>query len=114
MLDIRTYRAVQGGRDELVQIMAEEAVPMLRRYGVDVVAFGPSLRDDEHALLIRFFESMEERDEQLEGFYGSDEWLTRFDDRVMALIESFHIVVISAPRDLATAPAASSPSRPGP
>lgn len=31
MLDIRTYRTVPGGRDELVRIMAEEAVPRSRR-----------------------------------------------------------------------------------
>ena len=82
---------------------------MLRRFGVDVVAFGPSLQDDDHALLIRFFTSMDERDEQLERFYGSDEWLTNFDGRVMALIESYHTVVVPAPREVASTLATASP-----
>jgi len=103
VLDIRTYRTVPGGRQEFVRIMAEEAVPMLRRHGIEVVAFGSSLQDDEHALLIRFFGSLKERKVQLERFYGSDEWLKNFDDRVMALIESYHTVVIPTSRDVETA-----------
>jgi hypothetical protein len=109
VLDIRTYRTVPGGRDELVRIMTEEAVPMLRRHGIEVVAFGPSLQDDDLALLIRFFGSMQRRNEQLEGFYGSEEWLSHYDERVMALIASYHVVVIPASRDAATALAAARP-----
>ena len=107
VLDIRTYRTVPGGRDELIRIMAEETVPMLRRYGIEVVAFGPSLQDDDLALLIRFFESMQERDEKIESFYESEEWLSHYDERVMALIANYHVVVIPASHDAATALAAS-------
>jgi len=82
VLDIRTYRTVPGGREEFLRIMADEAVPMLRRYGIEVVAFGPAVQDDDHAILIRFFISLEERKRQLERFYGSEEWLTHHDPRV--------------------------------
>jgi hypothetical protein len=47
-LEIRTYRLASGGRQEFLRIMAEEAVPMLRRYGgVEVVAFGAAAQDDD-------------------------------------------------------------------
>jgi hypothetical protein len=107
VLDIRTYRTVAGKRDEFVRIMADGAVPMLRRYGVDVVAFGPSIHDDVHAFLIRFFRSLEEREEQLGRFYGSDEWLNTYDEHVMALIEVYHTVVTPASREVARALSAS-------
>jgi hypothetical protein len=103
VLDIRTYRIVPGGREEFLRIMADEAVPMLRRYGVEVVAFGPAVQDDNHAFLMRFFDSIEERKRQLERFYGSEEWLTRHDPRVMPLIETYHTVVLPASREIATA-----------
>ena len=58
VLDLRTYRCASGKRDEFVRLMAEGTVPMLRRDGIEVVSFGPSLHDDDHAYLIRFFESV--------------------------------------------------------
>jgi NIPSNAP len=103
VLDIRTYRTVPGARDELVRLMAEETVPMLRRHGIEVVTLGPSIRDEDHSFLIRFFESLEEREEQLARFYGSEEWLTNYDERVMTLIETYHVVVVSASRGVAMA-----------
>jgi len=103
VLDIRTYRTVPGARDELVRLMTEETVPMLRRHGIEVVTFGPSIRDEDHSFLIRFFESLEEREEQLARFYGSEEWLTNYDERVMTLIETYHVVVVPASREAAMA-----------
>lgn len=103
MLDIRTYRTVPGGREEFLRIMADEAVPMLRRYGIEVVAFGPAVQDDDHAILIRFFISLEERKQQLERFYGSEEWLTKHDPRVTPLIERYHTVVLPASPEVAAA-----------
>jgi hypothetical protein len=46
-------------------------VPRLHRYGVEVVAFGPSMLDDDHAILIRFFRSLEERKESSPGSTGA-------------------------------------------
>ena len=108
VLDIRTYRNGVGARDEFVRLMAEGTVPMLRRYGIDVVSFGPSVDDDDHSFLIRFFGSLQEREEQLASFYGSDEWLTTYDNQIMALIETYHTVVIPASREVALALATTS------
>ncbi|SRR6266542_4307329 len=103
VLDVRTYKCVPGGRNELVRIMTDEAVPMLRGYGIEVVAFGPSLRNDDHACLIRRFPSAAVRDEQLARFYGSEEWVTAYEERVMALIDAYHVVVIPEPARAALA-----------
>jgi hypothetical protein len=103
VLDVRTYKCVPGGRDELVRIMADEAVPMLGRYGIEVVAFGPSLRDSDHACLIRRFPSAAVRDDQLARFYGSEEWVRTYEERVMALIDAYHVVVIPEPPPAARA-----------
>ena len=100
VLDVRTYRIASGRRDELVRLFREEIRPMLDRHGIDVVAAGPSLVDDDGFTLIRSFDSLEQRREQLEGFYGSAEWLERFDAVVTELIEAYHVVVVPAPPGL--------------
>ncbi len=67
-----------------------------------MVAFGPSIHDEDHSLLIRFFESLEEREEQLARFYGSAEWLTKYDERVIKLIQAYHVVVVPASHEVAS------------
>lgn len=96
VLDVRTYRLVPDRRDEFDRIFREGALPMLERAGIEVVAFGPSLDDDNSYCLIRAFPSAAERREQLHAFYGSDEWLHNYDAAVMALIASYHVVLIES------------------
>jgi hypothetical protein len=97
VLDIRTYRLVPGARDEFDRIFREHAGPLLQRHGIEVVAAGPSLVGDDLYTLIRSFDSLDRRREQLEGFYGSDEWIENYDAAVSALIETYHTVVVQAP-----------------
>jgi hypothetical protein len=94
VLDIRTYTLVPGGGAEFDRIFREGARPMLERFGIRVVAYGPSLAEDDRYCLIRAFPSAAERVEQLESFYDSDEWRDRHETAVMALIDSYHTVVI--------------------
>ncbi|MGH2451443.1 MAG: NIPSNAP family protein [Candidatus Limnocylindria bacterium] len=93
VLDIRTYKLVPGGRDEFDRIFRESALPMLHRFGIQVVAYGPSL-DDDHYCLVRAFPSAARREEQLDSLYGSDEWRQNYRDAVIALIDAYHVVVI--------------------
>ena len=94
LLEIRTYRIVAGRRDEFHGRFEDGALPMLRRWGIDVVGFGPSIEDDEHWVLLRAFLSAEERTRQEDAFYGSDEWKTEHRPGIMALIETYHTVVL--------------------
>jgi ketosteroid isomerase-like protein len=94
VMDLRTYALVPGGRQAFDRILCEEALPMLRREGIHVVGYGPSLADTDHYFLARAFASHAEREEQLTAFYGSDEWRQNYEDTVMQLIESYHTLVI--------------------
>jgi ketosteroid isomerase-like protein len=93
-MDLRTYALVPGRRQAFDRILCEEALPMLRREGIHVVGYGPSLADTDHYFLARAFASRDQREEQLTAFYGSDEWRQNYEDTVMQLIESYHTVVI--------------------
>jgi NIPSNAP len=103
VLDLRTYKLVPGGLESFDRIFREGALPMLGRHEIDVVGYGPSLADAEHYYLARAFPSAARREQQLDAFYGSEEWRQRYERAVMELIETYHTVVIpltSAPHAL--------------
>jgi len=93
ILEIRTYRIREGERDEFGRRMSA-AVPMLGRYGIHVVAQGPSIGDAEHYVLLRSFASLEELDEQERTFYEGDEWRSGPREGILELIETYHTVVL--------------------
>ena len=96
VLEIRTYKLHPGARAEFDAIFRNETLPLLTAFGIDVVGTAASATDDCHYLLVRAFPSLEARVDQSEAFYGSEQWLTQLDRRVMACIESYHTVVVEA------------------
>ncbi|GAB3275583.1 hypothetical protein GCM10027589_00850 [Actinocorallia lasiicapitis] len=97
IMEIRTYRLLPGTREEFVRVMREESVPLLERHGINVVACGASLIDEdghEEAYLIRAFSSLEMHREQEEAFYGSEEWRRGPREAIVSRIESMHSIVI--------------------
>jgi len=98
ILEIRTYRIRDGERDEFGR-RSSAVVPMLERYGIDVVGHGPSIEDAEHYVLLRSFASLEERDEQERVFYEGDEWRSGPREGILELIETYHTVVLRSTTD---------------
>jgi hypothetical protein len=56
---------------------------------VDVAAYGPSLHDENSYYLMRCFDSLAQREQSEESFYGSDEWRQGPREAVLACIESY-------------------------
>ena len=96
VLDVRTYQLVPGAVGEFDRILRMEAMPLLEPFGISVLAFGSSLRDERGYALIRSFPSLVERDSRLAAFYSSREWQERFDDRVGRLIAGYQVVVVES------------------
>ncbi len=67
---------------------------MLKRWNVDVVAYGPSLHDADSYYLIRAYASLSARQQSQDAFYGSAEWRQGPRDAILALIESHTSFVI--------------------
>ena len=44
-VEIGSYNLKPGTREEFHRLFLEEALPMLKRLNVDVMAYGPSLHD---------------------------------------------------------------------
>jgi len=93
-VELRAYNLHPGTRDEFHRLMSEISFPMLRRWDVDVVAFGPSLHDDSSYYLIRAYESLEERQRSQDAFYASAEWKEGPRKEILSRIESYTSAVI--------------------
>jgi hypothetical protein len=96
VIEVRTYQLVPGSGAEFRRLFAEQARPMLDRWGVEVVGFGASLDDDDLHYLIRAYPSVAELQQSQDAFYGSDEWRQGPREAILALIESHVSVVLPA------------------
>lgn len=97
ILEIRTYRLHPGTREEFLRAMTEEAIPLLRKAGIDVVATGPSqYAEDGHeeAFLMRAFESVEQLQEQEDAFYSSEAWLEGPREAIVTPIVQYHSIAV--------------------
>jgi ketosteroid isomerase-like protein len=110
IVEIRSYNLKPGTRDRFHELFQAEALPLLRRWKVEVVGYGPSLHDRDSYYLMRAFPSLEERARSEDAFYASDEWRQGPREAILACIESYTTVVVrsdeatlraSSPSDLA-------------
>ena len=94
VIEIRTYNLKLGTRDAFHRLVVEKSLPMLARWNVDVVAYGPSLHDADSYYLIRSYASVDDLRQSEEAFYGSAEWREGPREAILALIDSYASAVI--------------------
>lgn len=94
MIEIRVYTLKTGTRDRFHELFVRQSLPLLRRYHVDVVAYGRSQHDANSYYLVRSFASLAERTGSEDAFYGSTEWTEGPRDEVLAAIETYSTVVV--------------------
>jgi hypothetical protein len=94
LLEIRSYNLKSGARERFHELFVRDALPLLQRARIDVVAYGPSLHDRDSYFLMRTFAGLDDRQQREDAFYGSEEWRTGPRDRALAAIDSYTTVVI--------------------
>ena len=93
-VEMRSYNLKPGTHAEFHRLFLEEALPLPQRFHVDVVAYGPSLHAENSYYLMRRFNSLAQREQSEESFYGSDEWRKGPREAVLACIENYSEVVL--------------------
>lgn len=93
-VEIRSYNLKPGTRDQMHELFVNKALPMLKRWKVDVVAFGPSPHDEDSYYLIRRYDNLAHREQSQDDFYGSDEWKQGPREAILALIENYTSIVL--------------------
>jgi ketosteroid isomerase-like protein len=94
MVEICSYNLPPRTRDRFHQRFERDSLPMLRRWKVDVVAYGPSLHDQDSWYLMRAYPSLDERQRSQDAFYGSDEWKKGPREAVLADIDSYTTIIV--------------------
>jgi hypothetical protein len=94
VVEIRSYLLVPGTRERFHQLFVDQSLPLLRRWGIDVVAYGPSIHDENSYVLMRSYADLREREESEEAFYASKDWRDGPRQAVLDCIESYTTVVL--------------------
>lgn len=68
------YTLHQGAGDDFHKIMLNISAPLHAAAGVDVVTYGQSGHDPDSYILVRAFEDLEKREQELSAFYRSEAW----------------------------------------
>ncbi len=89
LVEIRAYRLLPGTRDDFHAAVTRRALPMVRAYGMDVVAHGPVPNDANGYFLVRSFANLAELTAQEDEFYGSAAWREGPREALVSRIETY-------------------------
>jgi quinol monooxygenase YgiN len=98
-VEIRSYTLKPNSGHAFERLFREQAEPMVRAYGMDVVAFGQSKHDADCWYLIRAFDSLAHLNKFEDEFYGSPEWRNGPREAVLSHIESYQDTVLTLSAD---------------
>lgn len=73
-VELLQYILKTGTGREFHKIMVEKSAPLHYAAGIDIVAFGNSMHDEDSYYLIRAFDDIEHMKSSQAAFYMSDEW----------------------------------------
>lgn len=96
VVEIRSYNLRPGTRERFHKLFEQEALPLLRKWKVDVVAYGPSPHDEASYYLMRSYASLQALRESEDAFYGSAEWRNGPREAILACIENYATIVVPA------------------
>lgn len=73
-VELLQYILQPGIGQEFHEIMVGKSAPLHREAGIDIVAFGCSLHDEDSYYLLRAFANIEHMKASQEAFYESEAW----------------------------------------
>ena len=94
LVEIRSYKLKPGAREAFHAAAVSSAVPLLHKWKMEVVAFGPSAHDPDAYFLIRAYADLADLKAQQDAFYGSDDWKNGPRSAVVPLVESYLNTVV--------------------
>jgi hypothetical protein len=87
IVDIRIYKLKPGKAKDFHRLVHEQSIPLVKQWGHDVLAYGPSLTDADSYFLIRAYDSIEQMQADQDAFYGSEAWKDGPREAIVDLIE---------------------------
>lgn len=93
LVEIRSYKLKRDNAEAFHATVSHEAVPMLLRWGTDIVAFGPGTQEPDSYFLVRAYADQADLDARQSAFYGSDEWRSGPREAIVSRIE-YHVSTV--------------------
>lgn len=103
LVEIRSYQLKQNTGAEFHELISRRSLPLMQARGMRVLAARASLHSPAAYLLIRAYDSVEERQRSQDAFYNSPEWLRGPSEAIMACIAHYTTVLIEADDSLIAA-----------
>ncbi|HJQ00458.1 MAG TPA: hypothetical protein VJ851_02555 [Jatrophihabitans sp.] len=100
LLEIRLFTLHPGTREEFHRISRDGTIPMMRRFDIEVIAFGPCLNNDDGYYLLRGFDSEEDRVVRSQAIYATEEWEQNYDKPVGDMIAGYQTAVLPRSAEL--------------
>ena len=94
VIEIRSYRTTQGGREQFHEQVKQHSLPLMLAWGIRVLGYGPSLHDERSYYLIRAFADLADLAATQADFYASTAWRSGPRAAIISLIESDSNVVM--------------------
>jgi NIPSNAP len=94
LVEIRSYKLKPGSGPGFHDLVVTRSMPLLRDYGTEVVAFGPSVHDRDAYFLVRAYADLDHRLASQDAFYSSAAWRTGPRQSIIDLIESHWDVLL--------------------
>jgi hypothetical protein len=94
LVEIRSYKLKPGSGGTFHDLVVTQSLPLLYRFGTEVVAFGQSVHDPDAYFLARAYDSLEHRRSSQETFYSSDAWRNGPRQSIIDLIEADWEIVL--------------------
>ncbi|HEV3413201.1 MAG TPA: DUF4440 domain-containing protein [Puia sp.] len=96
VVEIRSYTLQPGTRDAFHQLVIDRSLPMLQRWQIPVLGFGPSQQEDSSYYLVRTYPSLESRQQSEDAFYGSAEWKQGPRQAIVSKIRYYTTIILPA------------------
>ena len=92
--EIRIYKLKENSSQTFNKVFTEQSLPLMKRWGINIVDYGFSLIDKESFYLIRNYVSIEQRKESQDAFYGSEEWINGPEKEILSCIDTYNTTVL--------------------
>jgi hypothetical protein len=94
VIEIRTYRAQPGRRDELTEVLEARVFPLHKDIGIRVLGIFPPADEADTLVWLRAFPDAASKDSMTKALYGGPAWTGEIAGLVPPLIAEHTVVTI--------------------
>lgn len=98
IVEVRTYKIKPGLRSRFLDFFEQQAVPLQRSIGMQLLGPLVDLEDPDTFVWLRSFPSLAARERMKSHLYDGRRWKDELEGIALPMLESYHVVLAEAPR----------------